>query len=91
MKKFQVLLCYFSYDAEGWARIDLTRHAGRELGRGLTHLTISGLVPSTQTNTGFADVKMVSKDCSRFGITVLQVSKDSWKSMKMSSSKKIDL
>ncbi len=61
MNKFQILICSFSYDAEGWARIDLTRHAGRELGRGLTHLTISGLVPSTQTNTGFADVKMVSR------------------------------
>ena len=67
MKKCRILIS-FPYDAEGWARIDLTRHAGRELGRGLTHLTISGLVPSTQTNTGFADVKMVSRIVQRFVI-----------------------
>jgi hypothetical protein len=74
LKKCRILIS-FPDDSEGWARIDLTRHAGRELGRGLTHLTISGLVPSTQTNTGFADVKMVSKIVQRFVITWIQVSK----------------
>jgi hypothetical protein len=68
MEKCRILIYFFPYAAEGWARIDLTRHAGRELGRGLTHLTISGLVPSTQTNTGFADVKMVSRIVQRFVI-----------------------
>jgi chromosome condensin MukBEF ATPase and DNA-binding subunit MukB len=46
----------FSFVAEGWVRLDLSRIAGRELARDQKHLTISGLEPAAHSTTGFLDL-----------------------------------